>query len=66
MSWALKDQLIFKAKNYYRKDRFNNTVFLSLSLCKKRSILSGRGNSTNAVFKRTPSQTWPRHFENNK
>ena len=37
---------------YYRKDRFNNLVFLSPSLCTKRSLLSGRGNLTNAVFKR--------------
>jgi len=41
----------------YRKDRLNNSVFLSLSLCTKRSILFGRGNSTDAVLKRTPSSS---------
>ncbi len=34
---------------YYGKDRLSNSVFLSPSLCTKRPILFGRGNSTNAV-----------------
>jgi len=51
---------------FYRKDRFNKPVFLSLSLCTKRSILSGWRNSTDAVFKGTPSQTWRQHSWNNK
>jgi len=42
-------------KYKYRKDRLKNSVFLSPSLCTKRSILSGQGNLTQAVFKRMPS-----------
>jgi hypothetical protein len=39
----------------YCKDRLKNLVFLSLSVCTKRSTLFGQGNSTQAVFKGTPS-----------
>jgi hypothetical protein len=42
-------------KAQYRKDRLKFSVFLSLSLCKKWSILFGQGNSTQAVFKGMPS-----------
>jgi len=41
----------FAELKFYRKDRLNNSVFLSLLLCTKQSILAGRGNLTNAVLK---------------
>ncbi len=50
----------------YHKDRLNILVFLSPSLCTKRSILSGQGNSTNTVIKRTPNKTWHHLSWNNK
>jgi len=40
---------------YYHKDRLKNSVFLSPSVCTKRSILFGRRNSTDAVYKTIPS-----------
>ncbi len=43
---------------FYRNDRLNNSLFLSPSLCTKRSILFGRGNSTQAVYKRRQAKIW--------
>jgi len=43
---------------YYCKDRLKNSVFLSLSVCTKRSILFGQGNSTYAVYKWRQAKIW--------
>jgi len=40
----------------YHKDRLNNLVFLSLSLCTKRLSYSGKETQQDAVYKTTPSQ----------
>jgi hypothetical protein len=36
----------------YHKDRLNNSVSLSPSLCTKQSILFGQGNLTDTLYKR--------------
>jgi len=41
------ERIVRAVFEYYHKDRLNNSVFLSPSLCTKRSILLGRQNSTN-------------------
>jgi len=42
----------------YRNDRLYNSLFLSPSLCTKRSILFGRGNLTQAVYKQSQAKIW--------
>jgi len=42
----------------YRNDRLNNSLFLSLSLCTKRSILCGQGNSTQDEYKWCQAKIW--------
>jgi hypothetical protein len=43
---------------HYHKDRLNNLVFLSPSLCTKWAILFGRGKSTYAVYKQRQAKIW--------
>ena len=56
-----------KSKFYliYRNDRLNNLVFLSLSLCTKRSLLFGQRNVLQRPKKRTNtvSPIWPRKLD---
>ncbi len=42
----------------YLNDRLNNSLFLSPSLCTKRSILLGLGKLTQAVYKRCQAKIW--------
>jgi len=50
-----KDKSAFSEFYQYCKDRLKNSAFLSLLVCTKQSILFGQGNSTQTVFKGTPS-----------
>ena len=50
----------------YRKDKIKNSVFLSLSLCTKRSILFGRGNSTKLCLKGRQANTGVTSIGTNK
>ena len=45
------ERIVRAVFEYYHKDRLNNEVFLSQSVCTKWAILFGQGNSTNAVHK---------------
>jgi hypothetical protein len=46
---------VIEIQQYQQQHILYNSVFLSPSLCTKRSILSGRGNSTDAMFEGIPS-----------
>jgi len=48
----------------YCKDRLKNSIFLSLSVCTKRSILSGQGNSTGSDHESSTLTTRPGNFPN--
>ncbi len=50
----------------YHKDRLKNSVFLSLSVCAKRSIVLGQGNLTDAVYKDAKQKSSVKDSEQNK
>jgi hypothetical protein len=57
---------IFTMPTCYRNDRLNNLLFLSPSLCTKRSILFGQGNSTKLCLKRHQANSGVRSLGTNK